>query len=144
MVPACLIGGKMIHAAFTDADEKTRADITKGGSLIMLSIATSIDALAVGLSLAVVSVGILFPSVVIGCVAALMTVLVYGWGKSFAATRKKMELIGGCPDTDRIQDPDRTPLTIQDAAGMEPRRQSRMEPRDKARMEPRMNANKRE
>jgi manganese efflux pump family protein len=92
----CIIGGKMIHEALTGSDEHTKSDMTKGGSLVMLSIATSIDALAVGLSLAVVGVGIFFPSIIIGCVAALMTIFGLRLGERFSQRLgKKMELIGG-------------------------------------------------
>ncbi len=69
---AC-VGGKMIIDALKDGAEVSRKDPTRGVTLVMLSVATSIDALAVGLSLAFLNVNILYPSVVIGVVAALMT-----------------------------------------------------------------------
>ena len=51
------IGGKMIYEALKHQDEEVdRCDPTKGWRLVMLSIATSIDALAVGLSMAVLGV----------------------------------------------------------------------------------------
>jgi putative Mn2+ efflux pump MntP len=50
-----------------------KKDPTKGSSLVMLSIATSIDALAVGLSLAVLQVSIWTPALIIGIVAGLFT-----------------------------------------------------------------------
>lgn len=49
-------------------------DPTRGSSLILLSAATSIDALALGLSLAFLGGGIIYPAVIIGIVAALFTV----------------------------------------------------------------------
>lgn len=42
--------------------------------MVMLSVATSIDALAVGLSLAMLGVSVWRPAVVIGVVAGLLTV----------------------------------------------------------------------
>ena len=52
-----LVGGKMLWEAWHgDEDTPREGDPTKGLSLVMLSIATSIDALAVGLSLAVLGV----------------------------------------------------------------------------------------
>jgi manganese efflux pump family protein len=48
-------------------------DPTKGGTMIMLSIATSLDALAVGLSLSMINVSIWMPAAVIGIVAAVFT-----------------------------------------------------------------------
>jgi putative Mn2+ efflux pump MntP len=69
-----LVGGNMLREAFqkqqTDSREK---DPTKGMSLVLLSVATSIDALAVGLSLSVLNISIWFPAIIIGCVAALCT-----------------------------------------------------------------------
>jgi putative Mn2+ efflux pump MntP len=43
--------------------------------LVILSVATSIDALAVGLSLVVLGVSIWYPCLIIGLVTALMTTL---------------------------------------------------------------------
>lgn len=71
------IGLKMIYESFqprANLQEK-KADPTKGMPLLFLSVATSIDALAVGISLAFTHVSILFPALVIGIVAFLMTVL---------------------------------------------------------------------
>src|SRR5512136_2791119 len=48
---AC-VGGKMIKEALEPETHKTSADPTRKWTLVMLAIATSIDALAVGLSLA--------------------------------------------------------------------------------------------
>jgi putative Mn2+ efflux pump MntP len=64
------IGGKMLHEAFTatDEDRANRPDPTKGLTLVTLSVATSIDALAVGLSLALLGVDIWLPSVLIGAI----------------------------------------------------------------------------
>jgi putative Mn2+ efflux pump MntP len=62
----------------------------------MLAIATSIDALAVGLSLAMIKVQILYPSIVIGIVAAAMTVIGLALGKRLGMKfGKRMELVGG-------------------------------------------------
>jgi len=72
-----IIGGKMIYESFKRGKKikNIKADPTKGLSLLVLSVATSIDALAVGLSLAALHVAILYPAVVIGLVAFFMTVL---------------------------------------------------------------------
>jgi len=70
------VGGKMIVEAVRDEEEKlireTR-DRTKGWPLIVLSLATSLDALAVGLSFAALGAPILLPAVVIGIVCFSMT-----------------------------------------------------------------------
>lgn len=67
------IGGKMLWESFHDDPDEARGDPTRGWLLVTLSVATSIDALAVGLSLALLRVSIWTPSVVIGIVAAAMT-----------------------------------------------------------------------
>ena len=72
-----LIGGKMLVEAFRNkgAINKGTGDPTKGLTLILLSVATSIDALAVGLSFAAIQQKILYPAVVIGSGAFLMTLV---------------------------------------------------------------------
>jgi putative Mn2+ efflux pump MntP len=92
-----LIGGKMIRDSLKDGnDEMTWTDPTKGVNLIMLSIATSIDALAVGFSLAFLNVEILYPSVVIGIVACIMTIIgmIFGEGLGKIAGQK-VGILGG-------------------------------------------------
>ena len=69
------IGLKMIWDAFKSNDEMVEHDISKGWSLISLSIATSIDALAVGFSLGIINSDIFLPSIIIGIVAALMSLI---------------------------------------------------------------------
>jgi putative Mn2+ efflux pump MntP len=69
-----LIGGKMLWESFRLAESPAK-DPTRGWTLLLLSIATSVDALAVGLSLALLEVSIWFPSLVIGVVAAVLSAL---------------------------------------------------------------------
>lgn len=71
-----LVGGRMIYEAFgMSHEEKTcRPDQTRGRRMIVLAFATSIDALAVGLSLGVVRTGILYPAAVIGGTSFVLTV----------------------------------------------------------------------
>src|SRR3990172_10342713 len=66
------IGGKMIWDSFRPGEGMAR-DPTRGWMLLTLAIATSVDALAVGLSLALLDTSIWVPSVVIGIVAAVLT-----------------------------------------------------------------------
>jgi len=70
-----LIGGRMIREALSDEEKPGDRDPTRGLSLVMLSIATSIDALAVGFSLSVIGVSIWFPAFIIGVVAGTLTVV---------------------------------------------------------------------
>jgi manganese efflux pump family protein len=73
-----LLGGRMIWSSFSSAREPHRDDPTRGLSLIALSVATSIDALAVGVSLGLLRVPIWVPAAVIGLLTA---------GISFVGTR---------------------------------------------------------
>jgi putative Mn2+ efflux pump MntP len=69
-----LVGGNMLREAFQSHEAEPRKnDPTKGLSLILLSIATSIDALAVGVSFSILNISIWFPALVIGIIAALCT-----------------------------------------------------------------------
>ncbi len=69
-----LIGGKMLWESFRSSEESCK-DPTRGWTLLLLAVATSIDALAVGLSLAFLDVSVWIPSLVIGLVAAVLSAL---------------------------------------------------------------------
>ncbi len=93
-----VVGGKMIFEAFREkeAGKTSTADPTRGWTLLMLSIATSIDALAVGLSLAFLGEAIFFPSVVIGIIAFAMTWVGMVTGeKAGTYLGRKVEIVGG-------------------------------------------------
>jgi putative Mn2+ efflux pump MntP len=93
-----LIGAKMIYESFKGKEESTKSDgdPTKGIILVVLSVATSIDALAVGLSFAALEQSILLPSILIGVVAFLMTVAGTKIGPVIGGRMgKRAELIGG-------------------------------------------------
>ncbi|HWS14950.1 MAG TPA: manganese efflux pump, partial [Candidatus Methylomirabilis sp.] len=72
-------------------------DPTRGMSLVVLSVATSIDALAVGISLGVLhNETIVYPGVVIGMVACTFTAAGLHLGKRLGAVfGKRMEVVGG-------------------------------------------------
>lgn len=90
------IGGRMIREAFRKEETVDYNDPTKGSSLIVLSVATSIDALAVGLSFAVLDMGILYPSVIIGIVAFVMTIIGMVFGDTLGRIGgKRIEILGG-------------------------------------------------
>ncbi len=92
------IGGRMIYESFALSEEEKggRPDRTRGAALLVLSVATSIDALAVGLSLGVIKSAILFPAAVIGGVCFLMTVVGAKLGPLLGrAAGKRAELLGG-------------------------------------------------
>jgi manganese efflux pump family protein len=91
-----LVGGKMIWEGFEKENDEDKVDQTRGWPLLMLSIATSIDALAIGFSFSVLKSPILFPAVIIGIVCFLMTVTGMVFGKVLAKRfGKKVEIFGG-------------------------------------------------
>lgn len=91
------VGGKMLFDAFVrDDDDGFETDPTRGWMLVTLSLATSIDALAVGLSLAFVEVSILYPSIVIGLVAGALSCIGITFGGRFLARwGRGAEILGG-------------------------------------------------
>jgi putative Mn2+ efflux pump MntP len=71
------VGLKMIFEALRSQKglDNKGSDPTKWAVLLLLSVATSIDALAVGLSLAVLDVAVLKPAVLIGGVAFVLSLV---------------------------------------------------------------------
>lgn len=92
-----LVGGNILWGGLRgEHEEKRVSDLTSGWDLVMVSVATSIDALAVGLSLGVIGTGIAIPSMVIGITAALLTLLGMALGRRVgAAWGKRVEVFGG-------------------------------------------------
>jgi manganese efflux pump family protein len=68
------IGCRMIYNA-VNLNQNISKDISRGWSLVGLSVATSLDALAVGFSLGIIQQEIVFPSIIIGLVASSMTII---------------------------------------------------------------------
>ena len=92
------IGGKMIWDSFHDSgdEEKKTAGITKWTVLLTLSIATSIDALAVGLSFAFLKVNLPMAATTIGITAFIITLLGLYLGRKVGRLfGERAELIGG-------------------------------------------------
>jgi putative Mn2+ efflux pump MntP len=68
------VGGRMIIEALTSGEEERAvADPTRGKTMVMLSVATSLDALAVGFSFSLLELHIWLPAVIIGVVATILT-----------------------------------------------------------------------
>lgn len=91
------VGGKMLYEALGATDDEAETnDPTRGMTLVLLSVATSIDALAVGLTLAMLQVSVWGPALVIGLVAGVLTVVGMLLGrKSSAIWGKRVEILGG-------------------------------------------------
>ena len=94
-----LIGGQMIRGALKKGcgDEEAAPSDLSAKRLCLLAIATSIDALAVGVSMAFMNVDILFSAVVIGVVAFGLSVFGGLAGRRLGCLfQKRAELLGGC------------------------------------------------
>lgn len=91
-----LVGGKMIYESLNSEEGRAGVDLTRGMSLIVLSIATSIDSLAVGISFAFLHMPILFASLLIGLTSFIMTVTGFIAGDRLGSLLgKRAELVGG-------------------------------------------------
>ena len=89
-----VIGGRMIWESFhSKEDEARERDLSKGLPLLILALATSIDALVVGISFAFLSVNIVVAVLTIGVVCFLIT------GVGFLAGRKAGQLLGERAET---------------------------------------------
>jgi putative Mn2+ efflux pump MntP len=90
------VGVRMITSGCGSREEPFDGDPSRGYTLVALAVATSIDALAVGLSLGVVRLSIWYPAVVIGLVAGGLSLLGVRLGRKVgAAFGKRMEIVGG-------------------------------------------------
>jgi putative Mn2+ efflux pump MntP len=91
-----LVGGRMIRAAVSGAEEDLGRDPSRGTTLMVLSVATSIDALAIGLTLAMLGGSIWFAAGIIGLVTASLSALAILLGKRVGrAVGTRMEIVGG-------------------------------------------------
>lgn len=96
LVLLLIVGGRMIRAGVRTEATRFPRDPTRGWTLVMLAVATSIDALAVGLSLAMLSGRIWYPALVIGVVTGSLVLVGVRVGNRFGARLgKRMEVAGG-------------------------------------------------
>jgi putative Mn2+ efflux pump MntP len=92
-----LVGGNVLWHAFSGARETpTAPDPTSGWQLVLLSFATSLDALAVGLSLAMIGASIVLSASVVGLMATALTLLGMALGRRVSILwGKRVEVFGG-------------------------------------------------
>ena len=92
-----VIGARMVReGARSEVEESVCPDPTKGFSLVMLSVATSIDALGVGFSLGVLRQSLFLVAVWIGITASAMTWSAMKIGNRLSQRfAHRMEIIGG-------------------------------------------------
>lgn len=91
-----IIGGNMIKEAFEKNSENCNDDIDFK-TMLMLAIATSIDALAVGITFAFLKVNLILAVSFIGFITFGLSVIGVKIGNKFGNKyEKKAQLIGGC------------------------------------------------
>ncbi len=91
-----VVGGRMIFSGLDNSEDRMFVDPTRGLTLITLSIATSIDALAVGLSFSVLEMDILIPCLLIGAITIVLSMVAVRLGKvAGKMLGKRVEILGG-------------------------------------------------
>ena len=91
----CLIGGNMLREAFSGGDEEpdARMDVR---SMFLMAVATSIDALAIGVTFAFLSVNIALAVGLIGVITFALSAVGVKVGSIFGAKyEKRAEMLGG-------------------------------------------------
>lgn len=90
------VGIKMIQQSLKNNELNHQSNPSKGMNLVLLSVATSIDALAVGLSIGILDIEIWYPSFLIGVITAGLSLVGIQLGQKLGKRfGKRMELLGG-------------------------------------------------
>jgi putative Mn2+ efflux pump MntP len=90
------VGLRMIRSGLSEDERLHVADPTRGGLMVLLSVATSIDAFAVGLTLAFLRAGVMNSAAVIGLVSLAMGLVGLALGGRLGARfGRRMEALGG-------------------------------------------------
>jgi putative Mn2+ efflux pump MntP len=90
------VGGRMIYSGISGKEETFGGDPARGGLMVALSLATSLDALAVGFSLAMLP-----GSILLSCLIIAVVTFAISLGGGLAGNRlgarfgKGMEIVGG-------------------------------------------------
>jgi len=90
------IGGQMIWSALRGSEGERSVPKLTHRRMVILAIAVSIDALAAGIGMTFLAVDILLAALIIGVVAALMSLLGSAFGEHVGSKfRQRAELAGG-------------------------------------------------
>jgi len=90
------VGINLIRSGFSKDEKAFDQDPSTGVTLVLLSFATSIDAFAVGLSIAFLKIPVLLSVIMIGIVALLLSAIGLFTGARLGEIfGKRMEIIGG-------------------------------------------------
>ena len=85
----------MIRSAQAGNERAVQQDPSRGMMLVILSVATSLDALAIGLSLALLQVSIWYPAVVIGIVTGVVSFIGILLGRQFSKKVGRRATVAG-------------------------------------------------
>jgi len=86
------LGAKTIHSTLSKKEETAEFTFTKLHHVVMMALATSIDALAVGISIITINVPIVLSSFMVGGVTFILSLIGLLLGERFANSfHKKME-----------------------------------------------------
>ncbi len=92
----CAIGGKMIYESLKIAETRKNFNPSNILVLLTLSVATSIDALVVGITLSLVASNILVAALIIGFITFMLSYAGVDIGKKFGHMfENKIEVLGG-------------------------------------------------
>lgn len=91
-----IIGAKMIHEGLETTEDEENIRVLRFAPVMVLSLATSIDALAVGVSFAFLHMSVLVPALIIGLVAFLFSFAGVMTGMQLKSVLgKRIEIAGG-------------------------------------------------
>jgi putative Mn2+ efflux pump MntP len=90
------VGLNMVHSGLDKNGQTYLKDPSKGRTLLILCVATSLDAMAVGIGMAMLQTSVWVPAIIIGIVTLALSSLGLAAGKRLGITfGKKMEVVGG-------------------------------------------------
>ena len=91
-----ILGVKMIYESFKKRDGRSDFDPLKLSVVVWMAIATSMDALIVGVSFALINLNIYIAMMIIGFITFLVSMLGMLFGKNLGGRfGKRMEIVGG-------------------------------------------------
>ena len=91
-----IVGGKMIYDGLKPRNLESGADLLKFGSIVTMGVATSIDALVVGVTIGIVGVSLVPAGLIIGVVTGVVVMLGLLVGSKFRGFAKaRLEIFAG-------------------------------------------------
>jgi putative Mn2+ efflux pump MntP len=91
-----IVGGRMVRSGLSTDTGVVQPDPSRGLTMVVVSLATSLDAFAIGLSLAMIGVEIWQPAAIIGIVTAVLSFAGIRFGAALGVRfGRGMEIVGG-------------------------------------------------